>query len=535
MNKTILFLLGVVVVGVGALVAVYLGAIPGVELPRLTQLTTSTAPEKKVDTAAQPSATDAGKAETAAAGSNKAGTSAPDTVEAGGKKVVIPSFDVLRVEPSGSLVVAGRAAPNSKVDIIAGATPVGSTKAAANGDFAAVLDKALKPGDHQLVLRATSPDGTAATSTETAVVSIPETENGQVLALVEKPGQPSRLITKPKATETGGTTTAPATATADKVASAPAGQTGEKTAAATPDTPAKADAGTADGQATTAKEPRDAAAPEEKTASSALDAADKTAATTEPKTAAAEATQQSGKSGDQAEKPFVSVEAVEIEGSHIYVAGQATVGKRVLVYANDSLLGASDVSKGGRFLVEAEHDLAVGDYIIRADLVDGEGMKVIARAAVPFTREAGNRVAAVAPSVKAAGEAAAEKQEPAGTKANGAESGAVTPPLPKASESIASTPPVIASTEEGKTAEGDKTKLGAPLEEVKGSVIIRRGDTLWRIADRVYGRGVRYTTIYLANKDQIRDPDKIWPGQVFTMPQKSIPDSEALKIHEETH
>lgn len=527
MNKTILFLLGVVVVGVGALVAVYLGAIPGVELPRLTQVITSTAPEKKVDTAAQPSAADAGKAETAAAGSDKAGTSAPDTVEAGGKKVVIPSFDVLRVEPSGSLVVAGRAAPNSKVDIIAGATPVGSTKAAANGDFAAVLDKALKPGDHQLVLRATSPDGTAATSTETAVVSIPETENGQVLALVEKPGQPSRLITKPKATETDG---------ADKgTSSAPAGQTGEKTAAATPDTSAKDEAGAAGGEATTAKEPRKAATPEEKTASSALDAADKTAATTEPKTAAAEATQQSGKAGDQAEKPFVSVEAVEIEGSHIYVAGQATVGKRVLVYANDSLLGASDVSKGGRFLVEAEHDLAVGDYIIRADLVDGEGMKVIARAAVPFTREAGNRVAAVAPSVKAAGEAAAEKQEPAGAKANGAESGAVTPPLPKASESIASTPPVIASTEEGKTAEGDKTKLGAPLEEVKGSVIIRRGDTLWRIADRVYGRGVRYTTIYLANKDQIRDPDKIWPGQVFTMPQKSIPDSEALKIHEETH
>jgi nucleoid-associated protein YgaU len=52
-------------------------------------------------------------------------------------------------------------------------------------------------------------------------------------------------------------------------------------------------------------------------------------------------------------------------------------------------------------------------------------------------------------------------------------------------------------------------------------VIIRRGDTLWRISKRVYGRGTRYSTIYVANQDQIRDPDRIWPGQVFRVPDKS--------------
>jgi LysM repeat protein len=59
------------------------------------------------------------------------------------------------------------------------------------------------------------------------------------------------------------------------------------------------------------------------------------------------------------------------------------------------------------------------------------------------------------------------------------------------------------------------------LEHADGAVIIRRNDTLWRISRRVYGHGVRYSTIYLANQDQISDPDRIWPGQVFKVPEKS--------------
>jgi nucleoid-associated protein YgaU len=63
--------------------------------------------------------------------------------------------------------------------------------------------------------------------------------------------------------------------------------------------------------------------------------------------------------------------------------------------------------------------------------------------------------------------------------------------------------------------------LAPKLQSAGGAVIIRRGDSLWRISRRVYGRGVRYSTIYLANQSQIEDPDKIWPGQVFKVPEKS--------------
>jgi nucleoid-associated protein YgaU len=51
-----------------------------------------------------------------------------------------------------------------------------------------------------------------------------------------------------------------------------------------------------------------------------------------------------------------------------------------------------------------------------------------------------------------------------------------------------------------------------------GKAIIRRGDNLWTIARRVYGAGIKYTTIYQANNSQIRDPNRIYPGQVFDLP-----------------
>ena len=52
------------------------------------------------------------------------------------------------------------------------------------------------------------------------------------------------------------------------------------------------------------------------------------------------------------------------------------------------------------------------------------------------------------------------------------------------------------------------------------SAIVQPGNSLWRIARRVYGEGMEYTVIYQANQDQIRDPDLIFPGQIFNLPDK---------------
>ncbi len=306
----------------------------------------------------------------------------------------VPVFDVLRVEPDGSVVIAGKAAPNADVDVVSGSKVLGKTRAADNGDFAVVLDQPLKPGDHQLVLRATGADSKAATSAQTAVVSVPETASGQVLALVQEPGQASRLITRPDA--------AP-----EKPAESPA----EKPAAV-----------------------RDAP---------------------------------------------IAIEAVEIDGQSVFVAGAAKGGVQVAVHANAISLGSAPVSPEGRFLVQSRQPLPEGDYIVRADLLDAAG-RIVATARAPFRREAGENVSAVAPA---------------------------------AGKDVASGPDAAA----------------APLKKVEGSVIIRRGDNLWTISRRTYGKGTRYTTIYLANRDQIRNPDLIWPGQVFSMPKDALTPEEATR------
>jgi nucleoid-associated protein YgaU len=51
--------------------------------------------------------------------------------------------------------------------------------------------------------------------------------------------------------------------------------------------------------------------------------------------------------------------------------------------------------------------------------------------------------------------------------------------------------------------------------------VVSRGDTLWHISRVTYGVGTRYAIVYRANRDRIRDPDRIYPGQVFVLPMKS--------------
>jgi nucleoid-associated protein YgaU len=50
-------------------------------------------------------------------------------------------------------------------------------------------------------------------------------------------------------------------------------------------------------------------------------------------------------------------------------------------------------------------------------------------------------------------------------------------------------------------------------------VVVQPGNSLWRIARRLYGKGLDYVHIYGANQGQIRNPDLIYPGQVFEIPE----------------
>lgn len=68
-----------------------------------------------------------------------------------------------------------------------------------------------------------------------------------------------------------------------------------------------------------------------------------------------------------------------------------------------------------------------------------------------------------------------------------------------------------------------RSALMTELAEGERLVVVQPGNSLWRIAQRTYGQGVRYTTIFEANEGQIRDPDLIYPGQVFVVPDNQPP------------
>ncbi|CAN7564331.1 LysM peptidoglycan-binding domain-containing protein [Rhizobium sp. LjRoot30] len=502
----------------------------------------------------------------------------------------VPAFDVLRVEPDGSTVIAGKAEPNTKLDILNGETVISSLSVDSTGDFAAVLDNPLPAGDHQLTLKATDKDGKTTVSEEVATVSVPKTEGGELLAMITTPGKASRIITAPTETETDAKP-------AEQKTGQDQQQNSQETAIGLPDLPA----GSND---------LSSSAP----AIATDDAASKTSETSEEQAAVTTKPQQ---------QPQIKVTAVEIEGNKIFVAGTAKSGATVAAYADEKLIGKSVTEPEGHFVVEGVMELAVGDHTIGVDMLDAGG-KPLVRASVPFNRPAGNvTVAAQTPvaeeavaqatpdgkfgrmhgdlttaytllrnlfvngrlpgaeelaaarssteialkslvefrpaleapdtfkaiATKTSESAAAALQAlqavPRDAKAMAAALDKIGPLIAETlkiggdgkEDEIVQPKPVTESKTETANAEasssagagGDPVVIAqAPLTESKNSVIIRRGDTLWQISRRVYGMGVRYTTIYVANREQINNPDRIRPGQIFGLPKDALPDSEEL-------
>lgn len=57
-----------------------------------------------------------------------------------------------------------------------------------------------------------------------------------------------------------------------------------------------------------------------------------------------------------------------------------------------------------------------------------------------------------------------------------------------------------------------------PPKATNQTYTVVKGDCLWNIAKKFYGNGSKYTVIYNANKDKIKNPNLIYPGQVLTIP-----------------
>jgi len=186
------------------------------------------------------------------------------------------------------------------------------------------------------------------------------------------------------------------------------------------------------------------------------------------------------------------IDAVEAEsGGKLYVSGTAAPGSSVRLYLNDAYIAAGTASLDGRVEFSIRGGVKPGDYRIRLEQIDPSG-RVLARGEVPFN----------APATALRENASVPASLPSD-------------PAPVAREAGPRAPgDAIEQTATGST--GRRDSVVVPNIETK---VVIRGDNLWRISQASYGNGGRYTVIYGANRNQIRDPDLIYPGQIFILPK----------------
>lgn len=189
----------------------------------------------------------------------------------------------------------------------------------------------------------------------------------------------------------------------------------------------------------------------------------------------------------------VVVSTVETESNgKLHVSGQARPGAAVRLYLNDSFVASVTAGADGRFAVTINQGVTPGNYRVRLDEVELNSGTVRARAEVPFnvpdTVVAASAQAQAAPSRSPGTAPAQQHLAAAGTTA-----------VPAGGSPSNVIVPKIATT------------------------TVTRGDSLWRLSRLSYGAGTRYAVIYKANREQIRNPNLIYPGQVLVVPAQTAP------------
>ncbi len=118
----------------------------------------------------------------------------PPAAETPKPDVAVPSFDTVRIEPDGSAVIAGRAAPGSEVTVKLNGAVVATGTANADGAFAIVPDKPMPAGAGVLSLEMKSADGKMASSEQTVAVAGKATGEAAPTVAILKPDAPTKII-----------------------------------------------------------------------------------------------------------------------------------------------------------------------------------------------------------------------------------------------------------------------------------------------------------------------------------------------------
>lgn len=345
---------------------------------------------------------DAGGGTPSAPAEDAAGAPPPDPDLPEAPETMRPTFDVVRVGPDGSAIVAGRAEPGARVDVRIDGATVGEAQADAQGGFVAILDLGRSDAPRAMSLNAETGDGAA--DSEQVVIVAPSSAGGE----------PEVPEPAPSGTEVAGTGAEPA---------------GE------PAAPETAAAEPAAGPAATVGE-----AP-------SVILADRSGVRV----------LQGGETPPEvADNVVIDAITYDAEGE-VALSGRAPSEGHVRVYIDNAPVEAGPVGPGGQWRVDLP-DVDTGTYTLRVDQIDAGG-QVVSRAETPFRREAPEAIQALAEE---------QAEEP-----------------------------------------------GRPLVEL---VTVQPGNTLWGISQRMMGEGTMYVQMFEANRGKIRDPDLIYPGQVFSVP-----------------
>ena len=452
---------------------------------------------------ADPSALKSGiEQDLAALGLPEAKPATPE--EAAVEKPEKPSFDIVRVDPEGQAVVAGRSEPGWQVDVKINGETKGKAVANERGEWVWVTKDPIDPGSSEITLEARREPAAPSLSSDQAVdVVVSGTPGKQALVVLSEESRPSKVMQSPEEQPQYG---------APKVALAPPGDTAP--AAASKAAPAGA-------------------------------------------------------------KRPVTLEVVDYDDSgEIIFSGRGSPGATVRLYVDNNAVGDAPVDGKGGWTLSGRGRIAPGQHALRVDEL-GPGAKVESRVELPFVRAKPAEVAALdrdgktSPSVQpvqpAQQEAAASPPaaaadtagaEPEATPKSDKLAGETVPPAapsgapataePPAGSAAVVTPPVTSLTEVPPTAGappqptaqqpmGEQQAVAGLPEATtaapdtsrprNGRVVIQPGNNLWNISRVIYGKGTRFTVIYQANKELIRNPRLIYPGQIFATPGSVQPES----------
>jgi len=227
--------------------------------------------------------------------------------------------------------------------------------------------------------------------------------------------------------------------------------------------------------------------------------------------------------------PRFDVARVDDHGEAAVIAGQATPGAKVELLRDGKPLDSVVADASGQFVMTPPQ-LPAGSYelTLRAKSPDGTVTQsgrsmpvVIAEAAPPPARPVPVARQEVRQETKQ--EAKAEKpDDKSDVVASVSDRPAARPrlmgaPKPKGGSGVMARAPAATTVASASPAD----VVGGAPAETGGSRVISRGDSLWALSRLAYGDGARFAVIYNANRAKIHNPNLIYPGQTFVVPQKA--------------